>query len=68
MRVLDDPHQMLLVEGLELQAVIDPAIMPKDVSTGVIEGEAMVMIVGPFGDQLKVKLKITVLPAGPTAE
>jgi hypothetical protein len=68
LRVIDDPYDLMIVDGLELQAVIDPATTPKDISTGVIEGEAIILIVGPLGDQLKVKLKILVLPAGPVAE
>lgn len=68
LRVLDDPHDLVYVEGLELQVLVDPASAPKDISTGVIESEAMVLVDGPFGSPLKLKLKIVVLPAGPTAE
>lgn len=61
-RVLEDPHELLIVDGLELHAVIDPATTPQDISTGVIEAEATVIVEGRLGDPLKVKLKITVLP------
>ncbi len=67
-RELDDPADLIYVEGLTLQVLVDPLSAPKDINTGVIEGEAMVMVDGPFGSPLKLKLKIVVLPAGPTAE
>lgn len=62
LRVLEDPHQLLIVDGLELHAVIDPATTPQDRSTGVFEAEATLVVEGPLGDPLKVKLKVTVLP------
>jgi hypothetical protein len=68
LRELDDPADFIYVEGLTLQVLVDPASAPKDINTGVIEGEAMVMVDGPYGQPLKLKLKIVVLPAGPTAE
>lgn len=84
LRVLDDPHQILIVDGLELQAVIDPATTPMDVSTGVIQAQATIMLLSPLGDSLgeplggplgdplgeplKVQVKVVVLPYSLTAE
>lgn len=68
LRVIEDPADFLFVEGLTLNVLVDPVSAPKDISTGVIESEAMVLVDGPIGQPLKLKLKIVVLPAGPTAE
>lgn len=67
LRVVEDRYDLVFADDLELQIVIDPATLPKDIA-GVGEGMAMVEIGGPSGQALKVKLKITVLPAGPPAE
>jgi hypothetical protein len=67
MRVREDPNDMVFVDDLELNIVIDPATLPKDIA-GVGEGLAVVEIGGPYGDALKVKLKVIFLPAGPPAE
>jgi hypothetical protein len=66
MRVVDDQHDLIFVDDLELHIVIDPATLPKDIA-GVGVAEATVEIGGPFGEPFKTKLKIVVMPAGPTA-
>ncbi|MFV8755837.1 hypothetical protein ACNOYE_35240 [Nannocystaceae bacterium ST9] len=67
LRVIEDEYELVTAEDLELQIVIDPATIPKDIA-GVGEAQAMVMVDGPIGSALKIKLKIIVVPAGPPAE
>jgi hypothetical protein len=68
LRVVDDQFDLVTVdEELELAIVIDPVTLPKDIA-GVGEGLATVEVGGPTGEPFKIKLKITVLPAGPPAE
>ncbi len=66
-RVVDDPSDLVFAEDLDLHIVIDPNALPKDIA-GVGEATAMVEFDGPVGVPLKIKLKIVVLPAGPTAD
>lgn len=67
LRVREDPNDLVFVDDHELNIVIDPNTLPKDIA-GVGEGLALIEIGGPFGDSLKVKLKVVFLPAGPPAE
>jgi hypothetical protein len=66
-RVVEDQFDLVYAEGLELNLVIDPDSLPKDIA-GVGTAESMIEIGGPAGGALKVKLKVVVLPAGPTAD
>lgn len=68
LRELDDPHDLVFIDDLEVNVLVDPATAPMDIDTGAVEGQATVVVEGPFGYPLKLKLKITVLPAGPTAD
>lgn len=68
LRELDDPHDLIFVEDSAVQVLVDPLSAPMDISTGVIEGEATVIVDGPYGSPLKIKLKLVVLPAAPPAE
>jgi hypothetical protein len=67
LRVIEDDHALLSVDDFEIAIVLDPNTLAKDIH-GVIETQAMVLVEDPIGTPLKVKLKIIVLPAGPTAE
>ncbi len=67
LRVLDDPQQIVTAEDLELQIVIDPASLPKDIA-GIGETTAMVLVGSPSGTALKVKLKVIFIPAYPPAD
>ena len=69
LRVVDDQQDLVTVDDdFDLAIVIDPVTLPKDITTGVGEGLAVIEVGGPTGEPLKIKLKITVLPAGPPAD